>query len=173
MTVPYWPISAFPQSSPTRIPKSGNSVDHCYYKRKAIKLPIWNWMDILRNLNNLVHEALLPLNKKGPSTNYAWKPQRILSFWLVFQLKMYLNGGPRSRHALHWKRNKGWFVLYIIMKKVCILDIFKSLHIHNVNMKFWNKINHLFKFPTYRYTSQKLCAVILYFPGIFETFWRS
>ena len=36
------PSSGFPQSSPTRIPQTGNSVDHCYYERKATTKPIWN-----------------------------------------------------------------------------------------------------------------------------------
>ena len=32
------------QSSPTRFPQSGNSVDYCYYARKATKLPFGNRM---------------------------------------------------------------------------------------------------------------------------------
>ena len=32
------------QSAFTRFPQSGNSGDHCYYARKATKLPIWNRM---------------------------------------------------------------------------------------------------------------------------------
>ena len=52
-TILYGPTSGIPQYSPTRIPQSGNSVDHCYDKGKATKQPIQNRMVASNGLGDI------------------------------------------------------------------------------------------------------------------------